>query len=156
MRKPTTLRFAAVLAAAFLSLAVPFAAGSNAAGNRVKVHQNSSNPAIVFGIAGGNIRPWQVTIHNDGTVTATGITVRDQHLADPKNTLNGLKLLAKAAGFNTMQPQTQCTGTLPDIAGRFVEIHSAAGSKRVSVHGGCSGPFNRLWAVLYATADVSY
>jgi hypothetical protein len=155
MPRRAASRLAVVSIAVLLALVLPFAARSNASSYRGPSHQTTA-AVVVFGVRGGNVRPWQVTIQRDGTVAATGIGARDQHLADPKNTLAGLKMLAKSAGFYSMPAQTQCPGTLPDIAARYIQIQTGSRSLRVSVHGGCNAPFSRLWAVLYASADVTY
>jgi hypothetical protein len=118
--------------------------------------QASASPVFTFGVTGGNIRPWSVSIDPDGSVQSKGIGVRDQKPIYPTDTLNGLLALAGTEGFWSMPSSTSCTGTLPDIASRFVQITSNTGTTKVSVHGGCNGSFNQLWANLAATVDIEH
>jgi hypothetical protein len=122
---------------------------------RHHLDQSASQPAVQFGIQGGNIRPWSVNIGADGTVTASGINARNQHLTNPQQALNGFLAAADMEGFFTMSGTQRCSGTLPDIASSFVAVHTTRGDKRVQVHGGCNSSFNQLFALLTNMADLS-
>lgn len=122
---------------------------------RHHLDQRAAQPAVQFGIQGGNIRPWSVVIGEDGSVAANGTNARNQHLTSPKDALNGFLAAADAEGFFTMSGTQRCTGTLPDVASSYIAVHTTKGDKRVQVHGGCNGSFNQLFALLTAMADVS-
>jgi hypothetical protein len=116
----------------------------------------SAQPAITFGVTGGNLMPWNVTIDGDGTITGSGWNKpQNAHLTDPKNSLPALFKLADTEGFWSQAASTSCTGTLPDIVTQYIRINSSTGSKKVSVHGGCVANFSQLIAVLENAAGVS-
>jgi hypothetical protein len=113
-----------------------------------------SQPLIVLGREGGNIRPLTVTIARDGTVTVTGPVTAPSpapHLS--KDALSGLLALAKAEGFFTM-PTRMIGHGLPDVAGRFITIYMASGVKSVHVRFVRNAAFDQLYAVLMATAGI--
>jgi hypothetical protein len=113
-------------------------------------------PAIVFGITGGNIRPWSVTINVNGAVSVDGwVTVQNKSLTSSTNTLKGLLSLAETEGFFSMRSVTRCSGVLPDVASRFISIHTSTGGKRVTVHGSCNAGFEQLYAVLQNSVGLS-
>ena len=116
----------------------------------------SGTPVYVFGQRGGNILPFEVTIAGDGAISATRIKARTTRLSNPQDTLNGLAKLADAEGFTTLPPTVRCTGTLPDIASRYITVTTRSSSYTVQVHGGCNAAFNEFFATLYNTAGVSY
>jgi hypothetical protein len=168
MTRNTLMRGAAALGILTVLVTVPLTAlaaqshkpkATCPATKHAKVHTlatSASGPVIRFGQFGGNIRPWDAAIDADGTVTATGITVGETKLADPKDALNGLLKLADAEGFWSLTAVTACTGTLPDIASRYIQITSSTGTKKISVHGACVSGFNQLFADLMAAGDVHY
>jgi hypothetical protein len=117
---------------------------------------SATGPVIQFGQFGGNIRPWDAAINADGTVTAKGITAAETRLADPKNALNGLLKLADAEGFWSVASATACSGTLPDIASRYIQITSNTGTRKIAVHGACVDGFNQLFAELMAVGNAHY
>jgi hypothetical protein len=122
-------------------------------------HLTSPAPAAVFtfGIQGGNIIPWSVTFAGDGTVTATGwVKPKNAHLAETSNELNALITLATADGFFSMLAVTNCSGTLPDIAGRYVTVNTGTVNRTVRVHGACVAAFNEIFAALENTADFQH
>ncbi len=149
-------------AALLLALALPFTALASpnvAAGHkRYPVHLKSSygQATITFGIEGGNLRPWSVTVNYSGSIVANDYRKpMNTHLYDPKNSMNGLQKLADAEGFGAMPAERQCGSALPDVASRFVTIITAAGTHKVSVRGLCNRQFNELWAVLASTAGLA-
>jgi hypothetical protein len=109
----------------------------------------SSEPAIVFGVKGGNILPWSIAIDGDGAITAEGwLKPGSPRLTNPRDTLSALAKLADAERFWSMPTLTNCTGALPDIATQYITITSTSGTRTVSVHGGCVASFNQLAAAL--------
>lgn len=145
--------------ALLLALALPFnalASPNVAAGHkRYPVHLKSSygQATITFGIEGGNIRPWSVTLNYNGSIVGNDYRKpTNSHLLDPKNSMSGLQKLADAEGSGAMPAMRQCGSVLPDVASRFVTIATAAGTHKVSVRGLCNTHFNELWAVLASTA----
>ena len=118
---------------------------------------NTSQPVITFGITGGNIQPWSVSLDGDGSVSATGwMKVRNHTLVDPASTLTGLFKLADADSFFSLPTRTNCSGVLPDIATRYIWLNSRTGSHQVAVRGGCSSRFNQLYAALENTVDIQH
>jgi len=149
-------------AALLLALALPFTALASpnvAAGHkRHPVHLKSSygQAAITFGIEGGNMRPWSMTVNYNGSIVGNDYRKpTNTHLYDPKNSMNGLQKMADAEGFGAMPGMRQCGKALPDVASRFVTISTAAGTHGVSVHGPCNRQFNELWAVLASAAGFA-
>jgi hypothetical protein len=115
----------------------------------------NGSAVVEFGIKGGNIRPWNVVIRDNGDVEPTGpVAAGNQHLFNPTSTLNGFLRLADAEGFFTMQ-SVQCAGTLPDIASQYITIHTGGGAKTLTVHGGCNDNFNQLFSLLKNAAAIS-
>jgi hypothetical protein len=112
---------------------------------------------IRFGQEGGNIRPFTVTIAADGAVTSDG-PIRLEGGPPPlsADAVAGLAVLAEAEGFRSLPSHTACSGVLPDIASRFVNVQTASWHHRASVHGGCVAPFNQLFAVLLAATHAGF
>lgn len=144
------------LSALVLILVVPM---SVLAGSKHHVHHLATKGAgddIVFGITGGNIMPYVVTIEANGTIVAKGRTVQNQQLTASGSTLGGLEKLADTEGFWSMPARTNCSGTLPDVASSYITINSTSGSKAVTVHGGCVARFNQLYGVLTNVVAIQY
>lgn len=121
---------------------------------------NDSTPVAVFtfGVKGGSLRPWTVKLALDGTITSTGMSAGHPNLADPKHTLSGLLVLADAEKFFSLKKAIGCLASAgnPDTSSRFIAIHTATGSKRVSEFGTCAATekYDELFAVLQETAGV--
>ena len=102
----------------------------------------SSAPAgspIVFGVTGGNVRPFDVTIGPSGDVRASGpAQPRQEQLGSAA--LRRLQRQARPDGLSSRD----CPGTLPDVASRFIRT----GGRTVRVHGSCEPRFQRLWNAL--------
>jgi hypothetical protein len=100
-----------------------------------------------FGRSGGNIRPLEVRI------SVTGRLVVDN---ESRGLLSGARLRALRSvvareRFTALPARTVCKGVLPDIATR----HVYAAGKSVSVHGGCSARFNRVYDALARAAGIA-
>jgi hypothetical protein len=108
----------------------------------------TATPSFAFGRAGGNIRPYSVTILPTGRVVPTG--VRAGNPAVSQATLRSLVGLAAAARLSTMPSLTICPQTLPDFAASWIRI----GAKRVAVRGACRPAFSRLYASLARAAGL--
>lgn len=117
---------------------------------------NGLNVVFSFGITGGNIRPWNVSIALDGAVHASGVSTSVTQIPDAKNTLKALLALADAQHFFSMKGQTSCSNPLPnpDTGSHNIAITTSSGTKRVSVFGSCKGKFEGLYDLLQATAGV--
>lgn len=127
------MRRLVVLAVSAAALA---ACGSSAA-------STSARPLrIVFGVGGGNIAPFQVTIEPTGRIRASGsMRPRRHRLSRAKvASLSGLVRKDLAAGLRSRE----CAGTLPDVASEFIR----AAGRTVRVHGSCEPRFHRLWKTL--------
>jgi hypothetical protein len=119
------------------------------------VSGSTGQAVFTFGIQGGNIRPWNVTISDDGSITATGSIKHVQKLADAKDTLNGLLKLADAENFFGLPKNVRCPGVLPDVAAQWNTIKANGDTKQVIVHGACNAAFSQVYAVLMAAGGVT-
>ena len=86
---------------------------------------------IVFGITGGNIPPYRVSIEPDGTVRGAG------HRQIPPARVRRLQQEIEQAHLTSRR----CDGTLPDVASRYIR----AAGRMVTVHGACEPSFERVW-----------
>jgi hypothetical protein len=110
----------------------------------------SPQRGFAFGRDGGNIRPFTVTISNDGVVRSTGaVTVGTKKLT--RLQIAVLNRVAAANGFGAMPPATNCAGTLPDVAATYVRV----GPRRVQVHGACVPAYRRVWNALSHAVKLS-
>ncbi len=94
---------------------------------------------IVFGIAGGNLAPFQVTIDTSGRVRTTG-SVRPHRRRLSRARVRSLSRLVRQA-FAGGLASRQCPGTNPDIGSDFIR----ATGRTVTVHGRCEPGFQKLW-----------
>jgi hypothetical protein len=90
---------------------------------------------IVFGITGGNIAPYRVSIQPTGSV-------RDSSQRSPRRQIP----VARVRGLRTEIQQAHlanrhCAGVLPDIASRYIRV----GGRTATVHGTCEPGFERVW-----------
>ena len=91
----------------------------------------------MFGISGGNIAPYSVSIQPTGTVkvrASLGLHAR-RRIAPAR--LRQLRSEIRRAHLESRR----CPGVLPDFASRYIRV----GSRTVTVHGGCDLAFNRVW-----------
>ncbi|HJQ48929.1 MAG TPA: hypothetical protein VJ838_00235 [Gaiellaceae bacterium] len=97
---------------------------------------------IAFGVGGGNLVPYQVTIEPTGRVQSSGdVKPKIRQLSHAKVvTLSRLVRADLAAGMRTRL----CPGTNPDIASEFIHAYG----RTVRVHGSCEPRFHRLWDTL--------
>jgi hypothetical protein len=95
---------------------------------------------IAFGVAGGNIVPWRVTIEPTGRVRATGMSPRRHRLSQAKVVALSRLVRRELPALRSRQ----CAGTLPDVGSDFIR----AAGRSVRVHGGCEPRFHRLWNTL--------
>ena len=105
---------------------------------------------IVFGVAGGNMVPYQVTIEPTGRVRSSGaLRPRVRQLSHAKVvSLSRLVRQDFAAGLKSRL----CPGTNPDIGSDFV----AAYGRTVRVHGGCEPRFTKLWGTLARAVGLRF
>jgi hypothetical protein len=95
---------------------------------------------IVFGISGGNIAPYRVSIQPDGSVR--GAT----HRQIPSARVRRLQREIEQAHLTSRR----CSGTLPDVASRYIRVSG----RTVTVHGACEPSFERVWHDLAQAAGV--
>jgi hypothetical protein len=91
---------------------------------------------IVFGITGGNILPYRVSIQSNGSVRAGGTHVIPRRRISPAQ-VRKLRLQIEQADLVSRR----CPGVLPDVAGRYIRY----GGRTSVVHGGCEPGFERVW-----------
>jgi hypothetical protein len=110
----------------------------------------SEKRGFAFGRTGGSIRPFTVSISNDGLVRVFGAA----EVARTKLTVLQLAKLNRAASlmrFTSLPEKTDCPGTLPDVALTYIRV----GSYTVRVHGTCVAQYARLWKALGAAVKLS-
>ena len=115
-------------------------------------------PPTVFelGRVGGNIAPFTVRIRADGSVRHSGpvrLAHRDVRLSQKR--LTALRAYVRSQGFWSLRRLTVCRGSLPDFASLFVVVHAGGRTRRVTVRGGCSPRFTRVYRALAAAATVT-
>jgi catechol 2,3-dioxygenase-like lactoylglutathione lyase family enzyme len=91
-------------------------------------------PTIAFGRVGGNIKPFAAAVDASGHVTVDGAAARDVGAAR----VRALVRIAQREQFFSLPRSTRCTGTLPDVAARYVRLRSAGVVRTVRVQGGCN------------------
>jgi hypothetical protein len=97
---------------------------------------------IVFGMAGGNMVPWQITIEPTGRVRSDGtLTPKRRQLSHAR--VVSLSRLVRS-GFAAGMKSRLCPGTNPDVGSEFVHAYG----RTVRVHGRCEPRFQRLWDTL--------
>jgi hypothetical protein len=101
-------------------------------------------PTIAFGRVGGNIKPFAAAVDASGHVTVDGAAARDVGAAR----VRALVRIAQREQFFSLPRSTRCTGTLPDVAARYVRLRSAGVVRTVRVQGGCNARFERIWSAL--------
>ena len=105
---------------------------------------------IQFGLGGGNMVPWQVTIEPTGRVRSTSfMRPRRRRLSQAKvASLSRLVRHAFASGVRSRL----CAGVNPDVGSDF--IHAAG--RTVSVHGNCEPRFTKLWDSLAQAVGLRF
>ncbi|MGH2442740.1 MAG: hypothetical protein ACRDFX_06215 [Chloroflexota bacterium] len=132
---------------------------SNTAGSVVLQGQASaatstSATAITFGRELGNILPYQVTIAASGATSLTGITPTTTP-AITQQQVASFNAQAQSLGFFSLPASTNCAGTSPDVASRYISMTQNGATRRVEVHGDCQPAFTQLYQALAAAAGVS-
>jgi len=91
---------------------------------------------IVFGVAGGNVVGYRVSIEPDGSVRSTGSAragrreISAARLGRLRDEIEHAQLASRS-----------CPGVLPDLASRYIRV----GRRTVTVHGDCEPGFERVW-----------
>jgi hypothetical protein len=97
---------------------------------------------IVFGVGGGNMVPFQVTIEPTGRVRSSGpLAPKIRHLSHAK--VVSLSRLVRE-DFASGLKSRLCPGTNPDVGSDFIQAYG----RTVRVHGSCEPRFHRLWDTL--------
>jgi hypothetical protein len=100
---------------------------------------------VVFGITGGNVMPYRVTVQPNGRVRRTGSSPALRRRIAPAR-VRKLRHDTRAARLTSRR----CVGVLPDVAARYVR----AGGRTFTVHGGCEPRFERVWRELMQAVAV--
>lgn len=101
-------------------------------------------PVIAFGRVDGNIKPFAASVNAAGQVTVDGAQARDVGSAR----VRALVRLARRQQFFSLPASTRCSGTLPDVAARYIRVRSAGRVKTVRFQGSCNPRFEALWNAL--------
>lgn len=121
-----------------VSVVVLAACGASAASAQAKPMR------IEFGVGGGNMVPFRITIEPTGRVLSTsGSFVRPERRRLSRATVASLSALVRQ-GFASGMRSRQCAGTNPDVGSDFVR----AAGRIVTVHGSCEPRFTKLWNAL--------
>jgi hypothetical protein len=94
---------------------------------------------IAFGVTGGNVVGYRLSIQPNGSVRSTGSAraIRRQIAAAR---LRQLRDEIEHAHLTSRS----CPGALPDLARRYIRV----GRRTVTVHGDCEAAFERVWSDL--------
>jgi hypothetical protein len=111
-----------------------------------------ANPmGIEFGVRGGNMVPFQVTIEPTGRVRSTSAT---SFIWPTRHRLSRAKVASLSAlirhAFAFGVSSRQCAGTNPDVGSDFIR----ATGRTVTVHGSCEPRFTKLWEALAQAVDL--
>jgi hypothetical protein len=120
------------------------------AGALVPAAGASEKRGFAFGRVGGNIRPYTVSITNDGDVRVWG-TVQVVRVKLTLAQLAELNRVASVTRFTALALTTKCKGTLPDVAATFIRV----AARTVRVHGTCVPRYQRLWKALSSAVKIS-
>lgn len=104
---------------------------------------------IVFGIAGGNMVPFQVTIEPTGRVRSSG------PLKPTRRQLTHAKVVSLSRLVRQDLPALKsrlCPGTNPDVGSDFIHAYG----RTVRVHGSCEPRFHRLWDTLAKAVGLRF
>jgi hypothetical protein len=152
MKDGARIGMCSALAALFLASIAPLVSQAHTV-----THNRLQSPASLFvvGREGGNIRPFTVTILEDGTVNTTGaIQLSRQGEKLGPDTLKGLVKLARAEHFFTLPDTISGTNVLPDVASLYVTVRTGNAAKTVREHGSHNSAFSQLYAVVMAAAGT--
>jgi hypothetical protein len=97
---------------------------------------------IVFGVAGGNLMAYQVTIESTGRVHSSGPVKPSVRQLSHAKVVSLARLVR--SGFAAGVKSRLCPGTNPDIGSDFIRAYG----RTVRVHGGCEPRFTHLWDLL--------
>jgi hypothetical protein len=100
----------------------------------------AAHTPIAFGVSGGNLVPYTVTIQPNGLVRVRGSMTVKHHRPIRAAKVRSLREAVQGAHLTSRQ----CPGTLPDVASRFIRV----GGRTVTVHGACEPHFQTLWTEL--------
>ena len=106
---------------------------------------------FAFGRTAGNIRPYTVMIASDGGVTVSGAQVGRDHVGPA--VIHDLLRIARVTRFFSLPKVITCAGAPPDVAFFWIRIQGRE-MHTVSVRGGCSPDFRRLYDALRRAVDI--
>jgi hypothetical protein len=104
---------------------------------------------IVFGVVGGNLASYQVTIEPTGRVHSSQVTTKYRVLSRAK--VVSLSRVVRASFASGLKSRI-CPGTNPDFGSKFVQ----AFGRTVRVRGRCEPRFNRLWDTLAQAVGLRF
>ena len=105
---------------------------------------------IVFGIVGGNMVPFQVTIEPTGRIRVSGPLKPSRRQLSRAKVVSLSRLVRQ--GFGSGLKTRLCPGTNPDIGSKFIHAYG----RIVRVHGGCEPRFSRLWDTLAQAVGLRF
>lgn len=92
---------------------------------------------IRFGLAGGNIAGYTVSIRPDGRVTVDGVV----GISHRKIAARRVRRLGREIRNAHLAKSRVCPGTLPDVGAEFIRL----GSRTFTRRGTCEPRFQRVW-----------
>ena len=99
---------------------------------------------IVFGIRGGNVLEYRITIQPSGSVRVKGAEAARRQIRPTR--ARRLRNEIRNADLRSVA----CGGVLPDVASRYVRLDG----RTVTVHGECAPSFERVWADVTQAVDL--
>jgi hypothetical protein len=91
---------------------------------------------IAFGVTGGNVVGYRVSIQSNGSVRSTGSAraiprqIAAARLRQLRDEIEHAHLMSRS-----------CPGALPDLARQYIRV----GRRTITVHGDCEPAFQRVW-----------
>jgi hypothetical protein len=104
---------------------------------------------IVFGVVGGNLASYQVTIEPTGRIRSSHVTTKYRVLSRAK--VVSLSRLVRADFASGLESRL-CPGTNPDFSSEFIQAYG----RTVRVHGRCEPRFHRLWDTLAQAVGLRF
>lgn len=141
----------AVLAASVVALAAGLTSCgvSKKAATVVSTAAESRPRRIVFGIGGGNLIPFRITLEPDGRVRHSGPMRPRRHHLSRAEVVSLFRLVR--VDLRDGLTSRQCSGTNPDVGSRFIR----GLGRTITVHGSCEPRFTRLWRMLAQAVGLS-
>ena len=110
---------------------------------------STTSHRIVFGVVGGNLAAYQVTIEPTGRIRSSQVRTKYHVLSRAK--VVSLSRLVRASFASGLKSRI-CPGTNPDFGSKFIQAYG----RTVRVRGSCEPRFHRLWDTLAQAVGLRF